>query len=475
MRLARVAALGAASTLVGCALVSLDGLTGGDAGPDGAVTVRSDGAPADGTIAADAGDPDAEKEAGKDATGDASTPPGDAAADGTSDGAMAGSPVSIVSVGAVTAPSGAAQQGHLVWTAGTQQWWLFYVDAADPTALQATASSDFHAWSAGGTLTLPGPPSDGRNIAAWAGTAAGQDVVHLGVSVALSSTDRRHLHVRARPAGGALEFDPLVVLGAPYLDLSGLDPDGPATALGTDGTLLDTSGWFEGPDGGATGNEYGWSSTAPDPGGAWTPAFDDAQVVGQVPGYVNARAVVPLPGGSVLALWEAGDVDPDPTNVAFAVESGATWGPGGDVFSASTQDPNDWGACALGAAVHAVRHTSGGVWEHRVWTGTPTADGGTTFVDGGTIAALATPAAAGVVVLCDATRVHVFAIAPDAGNPIRTTSWDGSAWSAWSDAVAAPGQRTWLTGTVTPTGSIALAWTESAASPVAIAGALVAP
>ncbi|HEY6463776.1 MAG TPA: hypothetical protein VIY73_26585, partial [Polyangiaceae bacterium] len=329
--------------------------------------------------------------------------------------------------------------------------------------------------SAGGTLALPGPVADGRDIAAWAGTAAGEDVVHLGVGVVVSSTDRRHLHVRARPAGNVLDFDPVVVLGNPYLGLSGLDPDGPATALGSDGTLLDTSGWWEGPDGGATGNEYAWSSTAPDPGGAWTPAFGRAQFVEQVPGYVNARAVVPLAGGTMLALWEAGDVDPDPTNVRSAVGSSTTWSPGADVFSASPQDPNDWGACAVGADVHAVRHTSAGAWEHRIWTGGTNADGGTAFLAGGTIAPLATPAGAGAVVLCDATRVHVFAIAPDAGNPIRETIWEGNTWSAWSDVVVAPGQRTWLTGAITPTGSIALAWTESSANPVAIAGALVAP
>jgi hypothetical protein len=461
MRLACLAVLGAASSVVGCGLYSLDGLTGNDAGLEGDAGVLLDGSVQDGTAAG-----------GGTADGaDASTPPNDASA---ADGASAGAPVSIVTVGAVTAPSGAAQQGHLAWTAGTQQWWLFYADATQPAVLQSMSSADFVTWSSGTTLTLPGPPSDGRNFAAWAGTAAGQDVVHIGVSVVVSDTDRRHLHVRARPTASGLVFDPIVVLGTPYLNLPGLDPDGPATALASDGTLVDTSAWFEGPDGGPTGNEYEWSSTEPDPGGAWTAAFGAADQIEQVAGYVNARDVVPLPGGSLMALWESGDVDPDPTNVSSSVGSPTQWSPSALVFEASTQDPNDWSACNIGTTLHAVRHTSAGAWEHRVWSGA-LADGGAVFVDGGTIGALATPAGAGVVVLCDATTVHVFAIAPDSGNPIQTTQWNGTSWSAWANAVVAGAQRAWLTGTITPSGRIALAWTETTGSSVAIEGALVAP
>ena len=463
MRFLGPTAMGFAATLAGCALVSLDGLTGGDAGP-------RDAAATDGTLVADAGDDGPVKDATGDPSSDAPATDG-----GKPDGATTGAPVSIVSVGAVTAPSGAAQQGHLVWTAGAQRWWLFYVDATDPTVLHAMTSSDFLAWSAGLASTLPGPPSDGRNIAAWAGTAAGQDVVHLGVSVVVSGTDRRHGHLRARPTGGTLQLDPLVVLGTPYLNLSGLDPDEPATALGGDGTLYDTSAWYEGPDGGPTGNEYAWYSTVPDPGGAWTPTFGAVQLVEQVPGYVNARALVPLPGGSVMGLWEAGDVDPDPTNVNFAVGTSSQGSTSAGVFSPAPQDPNDWGACHLGTAVHAIRRTSAGSWEHRIWTGATGPDGGTEFVDGGAMQALDALPGGGAVVLCDSTRVHVFAIRSGTGNPIAETTWNGTAWSAWTNAVPAPGQRTWLTGTITPTGTIALAWTESAASPAVIAGALLGP
>ncbi len=181
-----------------------------------------------------------------------------------------------------------------------------------------------------------------------------------------------------------------------------------------------------------------------------------------MPGYVNARGLVPLPGASVLSLWESGDVDPDPTNVNSALVVAGSWSPWAAVFAPASQDPNDWGACGNGATVSAVRHTSAGAWEHRLWSGSLD-DGGAAFADGGAMGTLDTSAAAGAVVLCDGTKVHVYAIAPGPGSPVRTTVWDGTAWSAWSDAVVAGKTRTWLTGTITPSGRVALAWTESVA------------
>jgi len=468
MRLAGLVALGAASFLVGCETLSLDGLTSGSADAGGAVEGSMDGSLRDATDPADA-----HADAVFDASADGlSVPPADAAG---GDAAYDGGPVALAAVGAATAPSGAAQRGHLAWTDGTQQWWLFYVDSTKPDLLQSVVSNDFVTWSPATSLGLPGAATDGRNVAVWAGAAGGQDVLHLSVSVGLSSTDRRHLHVRARPAGSALTFDPIVVVATNTADLSGLDPDGPATALGTDGTIFETSGWFEHPDSGATGNEVGWSSTSPDPGGAFTPAFGPALLIEQVPGYVNARGLVPLPGASILSVWESGDVDPDPTNVSSALGTSGSWSAGSRVFPLSSQDANDWGSCGNGATVSVVRHTRAGAWEHRVWSGSLDDGGGVAFASGATMAALGTPAAAGAVVLCDGARVHVFAIAPDAGNPIRTTVWDGTAWSAWSDAVAAGNPRTWLTGTITPAGRVALAWTETAGASSTIVGALVAP
>ena len=467
MRLARLVALGAACSIVGCEAFSLDGLTGG--GPDaGGSTVG----PLDGSLPDPADAADARADAVIDASADdRSVPPVDA---GLGDTASDGGPVTLAAVGSTSAPSGAAQQGHLAWTDGAQQWWLFYVDSSKPEVLQSVVSNDFVTWSPATNLTLPGAATDGRNVAVWAGGAGGQDVLHLSVSVVVSSTDRRHLHVRARPAGNNLTFDPIVVVGTTRPNLPGLDPDGPATALGNDDTVFETSGWFEDPDSGATGNECGWSSTSPDPGGAFTAAFGAVSTPGQVPGYVNARHLVPLPGASILAVWESGDVDPDPTNVSATLGVAGSWSPESRVFAPSSQDPNDWGACGNGATVSAVRHTSAGSWEHRVWGGSLD-DGGVAFASGGAMSALGTPAAAGSVVLCDGTRVHVFAIAPGAGSPIRTTVWDGMAWSAWSDAVAGGKTRTWLTGTITPAGRVALAWTESAGGSSRIVGALVVP
>ncbi len=247
MRLAGLVAMGAASSMAGCGLFSLDGLAGGDAAADGAVVQPLDGSPLDGTGPADA----LEAAANDAAADDHSVPPVDS---GSGDAANPGGPVTLAAAGSTNAPSGAAQQGHLAWTDGTQQWWLFYVDSAKPDLLQSVVSSDFVTWSPSTALTLPGAVPDGRNVAVWAGAAAGQAVLHLSISVNVSSTDRRHLHLRARPAGSALTFDPVVVAGTTSANLAGLDPDGPATTLGSDGTIVETSGWFEIPDSGAIGN-----------------------------------------------------------------------------------------------------------------------------------------------------------------------------------------------------------------------------
>lgn len=452
------AAVIATATLAACEIFEpLDGLSGADAGPR-----------FDAMELPDVGPDSQSDEAPADAPGDSVLDAKDASSDvDAAETSGPATPVDIVDVGAVTAPSGHAQQGPLVWLSGEQAWWLFYESAAKPTTLAALGSSDFRTWSPVGTITLPGPPTDGRNIAALAGVAGGKDVLHVGVGVVVSSSDRRHLHVRAHPVSGTLQFDAYGVLGTPTLSSSNLDPDGPATALGSDDTVLDTSGWYEVPDSGGTANEYAWVTTSADPGGAWTPAWGAVATVETIPQYVNARAALALAGGSFMALWEAGDVEPDPTNVHFALLSSGQWSAAASVFASSTQDANDWGACRLGTSVHAVRHTSAGAWEHRVWSGTA-------FVDGGTMPTLDTPAGAGAVVLCDTSSVRVFAIAPSAGNPVDATQWNGTSWSAWKEVVAPGAPRSYLSGAITPGGQVALVWTEAADGGALVAGALVA-
>lgn len=448
-----------AATIAGCGIFEpLDGLSGGDAG-----------ARLDAAELPDVGGDDATDAPAMDAspTGDAMLDAREASTDaGAAETSGPAAPVTIADVGAVAAPSGHAQQGPLVWLSGAQAWWLFYESAASPTTLATLASSDFQTWSPVGTITLPGPPTDGRNIAALAGAAGGEDVLHVAVGVVVAPNDRRHLHVRAHPLTGMLQFDAYDELGTTSFASSNLDPDGPATALGSDGTVLDTSGWYQVPDSGATANEFAWLTTSPDPGGAWIPTWGAVASVETVPQYVNARAAVALPGGSFMALWEAGDAEPDPTNVHFALLSSGQWSAAGNVFAASPQDPNDWGACLLNTSVHAVRHTSSGAWEHRVWSGAA-------FADGGTMPKLDMPVGAGAVVLCDASSVRVFAIAPDAGNPVDETQWDGTSWSAWKEVVAPGATRSYLSGAITPDGQAALVWTEGSDGGSVIAGALV--
>src|SRR6476619_1441399 len=51
------------------------------------------------------------------------------------------------------APSGQAQQTKLVYATGSQRWWLFYMDGAEPKSLKTKYSADFVTWNDGQTLT----------------------------------------------------------------------------------------------------------------------------------------------------------------------------------------------------------------------------------------------------------------------------------------------------------------------------------
>src|SRR5258708_5303759 len=57
-------------------------------------------------------------------------------------------PVVVASVmGNSNAPSGQAQQTKLVYATGSQRWWLFYLDGAEPKALKTKYSADFVKWT----------------------------------------------------------------------------------------------------------------------------------------------------------------------------------------------------------------------------------------------------------------------------------------------------------------------------------------
>jgi len=122
-----------------------------------------------------------------------------------------------------------------------------------------------------------------------------------------------------------------------------IDPDGPVTAVGSDGIVTDLSGWID-EGSGHIDDALAWRSVNPDTGSMWTNAWNAYPLLTYVPNVVNARAIASLPGGGVLALWEDGSAEPepDPDNVQWAVWSGSAWGSVANVFpDSTTQGVND--------------------------------------------------------------------------------------------------------------------------------------
>jgi hypothetical protein len=184
---------------------------------------------------------------------------------------------------------------------------------------------------------------------------------------------------------------------------------------------------------------------------------------------VNARAfaVVP-PQGTVLALWELADAEPDPTNVAWSQLGTGGWSNAANVFAGGKfQSANDWDVATVGAGdVRVVRRGLDGSFDHARFDGqgwstlqAPPSDPGL--------------AESGVVVLANAPRVAVFAIAADAASSVRQIVWDGTQWGGWSTVEGSATARRSLAGCDAP-GHTALVWTETGSAGTSIVGMPVA-
>lgn len=428
-------------------------------------------------------DADATTDAGTDAAlddariEDAPTDAGDA-------GAVGYTPVVIATGGDAGAPTGNAQQTHLVYAEHGKRWWLFTIDNAAPTVLATYSSTDFVTWMPGAPLTLPlGHGGHGGNFSVAYADLGGQDVVHLAISLEAATNDRRHYHARAVINLAAIAW------GAPaqvdlITDPSPPNPDGCSAVVTSGGVVIDTTGWA--PYGGGasyTGNEEAFVGLSPDDGTSWDASFGPRQDVGAVSKYSNARLAMPLASGDALLFWETADVEPDPTNVRWSRMSaaGVASAPG-DVFAAAAQGWNDWSAARLSDTdVHAVRRQTTGAFDHRRWDGA-------TWNDGSAIPALMTATDRGVVVLHDASRVMLVAISSDAdaNTAVMATTWvsGGSSdagtdagtgtWTAWAPIVATPAQRTNPSGFTSPTAGSAIIWTETEGGASRVVGQRIA-
>lgn len=385
--------------------------------------------------------------------GDASGPDG---VDGST------GPTLLASAGVVATATGLAQQSHLVWAGGAARWVLFYPKDGAPT-MRTRLSADFVSWTDGPELALPNDHGgDGRNFTVSAATFGTVDVFHFGLSLLATPPLRRHYHLRATLEGGVLTSGDATALSSSTRERADIHPDGPAVAVAEDGDVYDFTGWAGTSDDGTglTGNPTVWRASAPEAGGAWTPTWSrtDISTVAEIS---NARAAIALGGPSILAFWESGDLEPEPTNVRFSRTSGTTWSTVGSVFASAAQHASDWTVLRVAADdVHAVRRRSTGTLDHRRYDGS-------TWRDGSAIAPEPLVKGAGLVLVQGASGPTLVGLKAD--GTIRATSWQAAGWGAWIVLAPPAAGRAWLTG-VSSAGHAAIAWTETAGTSRVIAG-----
>lgn len=433
----------------GCsALVDTNGLTGGDVpspGPTDREADASSGSDAalDGSEANDA---NPLVDAGEDVdAGDG----GDAGSSGYPD------PVVIVASAGVAAPSGNAQQQHLVFVKPNDTYWFFTLSGTKELA--AFSSKNFAAWSAPSTQAMPvNHGSDGRNVSV--ATVPNAAVVHAAVAC-FNGTSGTHVHARASLPSDVVTFDaPRTVSSLPS---PGTTIAGPATAvLAASGNTV-----VDGLDLNATSGAFN--------GALWRFGSDDGTSFStQAPvqdefyypqDWVNAQTVIPLTSGALLWLAEAADVEPDPTNVAYGVyASGWT---GGKVFAAdASQNYNDWSVFRVSdSEIHAVRYASSVGFEHRKFTGT-------TWQPGEMIPALTPLVGGGLVLVGEGTTFSLYAIDGGAARTVKAVAWDGTKWaSSWQDVTKTAAVRTFLGGLSAP-GHKAVYWTQENAGALDVVG-----
>jgi hypothetical protein len=397
--------------------------------------------------------------------GEGDDAPSEADAPGTGDGAA--TPVTITSVEAITQPTGLAQETHLLYATHSARWWLFWIEDTQPYQVQASSSPNFVTWTDATPLTLPASHGEqGGNFSVAYADIAGVDVVHVTIDLHFPDTDagpdRRHFHARASLSGGAILFDPpeqVTMVTDPTL----ADPDGPATIVTSDKRVWDSSGWanYMG-----SGHEAVWESEGFDLGTSWDGMLGLQQNLATSAHTVNARTFA-VAGGSLVALWELADEEPDPTNVAWSQLGILGWGTPANVFATNAQSANDWDVVEVSAKdLRIVRRALDGTFDHLRYDGT-------------TWTTLAAPpsdpglADSGLVLLTDGTRVAVVTIASDAASSVRLLVWDGAAWGAWSTLEGSTASRRYLSAWSSP-GHNAVLWTQqSAALDLDIVGELV--
>lgn len=372
--------------------------------------------------------------------------------------------VLLASGDGLLAATGFGFQSHFAYAEGTGEWWLFR-DASDGT-LRTIHSKNFEQWGDGPSLTLPaGNSNDGRDLAVASRRVGTADVVHIAQGT--GSNGRYHIRGTLTDAAIAFENPVLVNSGG-----DGTTPDGPATAILDDGTVIDVSGWQgtpQTPPLGPCGNgdvDVFIADKKEDGTTSFASVQWDETVVWCVQNHVNAHQILGL-GTTVLFLYEDGADDANPVNVLMTIRKpDGTWAPVEDpmgpkitppsVFAASAaMGFNDWTATASGSRAHAVRHLDG-VFEYR----TLMAGGG--WSDGPAITTEPVKHNDGIFLAPYGDGLVLIALSESAGDPILYTAYDGTSWTPWTTLVPSGGSRSFLSGfaPTTPGVKPAIQWTE---------------
>ncbi|MEZ4257918.1 MAG: hypothetical protein R3B36_02540 [Polyangiaceae bacterium] len=404
---------------------------------------------------------------------DASLPsPGDAA-EAPDAPPSTGAAVVLAAVGGVDAPTGYAQQTHLVYAVNAQRWWLFTFDDAAPDAIRTRSSVDFVTWQAGPEIPLPHPHGKHGGFLSVAYADVGAvDVVHVAAEFYLGTVDQRHYHARVTLSGAALAYGAFELVSRVGDALMPAAPIGPVALVTPAGGVVDGTGYspyFGNPA--TTANMNAYSASTTELGTSWTPGFGPREDVGSVPFTVHTRAFAALGGSDVLAVWESADGEPKPTNLRWARRTNGVWGGGVTALPASATlfGANDWSLARLGDAdVHVVRR-AGDDYVHRRYDGAA-------FVDGQVLSKAPASDDAGLVLLHDGvSRVMAVTLGPAPDHKVIACTWSAApapSWGPWRELVSAPAERSFVSGYASG-GRAAVIWTERDAAGSKVVGRTV--
>ena len=371
--------------------------------------------------------------------------------------------------------TGRPGQGHLVYASqtGLGNWWLFYLSST--ASLSAVTSSDFSSWagpSSGSPMSLAqGHNSEGRNFAfsyQYNATYTEQ-IVHM-VSTYLISGNTYTYHSRFTLGSTWTQTNSEASTGTNYTQGDYTFESGCVTTLDSSFYPVDVSPYWAISKHVNGEQEIAIASNS-DTGTTWTSGFGTPAGIGSLGSYITSNAIFSLGSRNLIVISDNGVVPPSGgsfSNLQWATWNGSSLSSASNVFGSAltTTDANAWGAVARTTSdihVVALSDNSSNYTHYRF--------NGTSWSAGNTIPSLAYGTNSGIFLATDGTSVWAFAI--DTSHTVQFTQWNGSAWSAWSDAAINSSAATYLSGCQqVQSGSIGLVWTLADGSNYDIAGTL---